>query len=47
VTSSVSKNTSYLVVGEAAGSKLSKAQSLGVPTLTESEVDALIESGAK
>jgi DNA ligase (NAD+) len=35
VTDSVSKKTSYLVVGEAAGSKLAKAEELGVPILDE------------
>lgn len=34
-TGSVSKKTDYLIVGENAGSKLSKGQSLGVTTLTE------------
>ena len=34
---SVSKKTDYLIVGENAGSKLSKTQSLGVTTLTEQE----------
>jgi len=35
VTDSLSKKTSYLVLGEAPGSKLAKAQSLGIPTLDE------------
>lgn len=37
--SSVSKNTDFLIVGEKAGSKLTKAQALGVTTLTEQEFE--------
>jgi DNA ligase (NAD+) len=44
VTGSVSAKTSYVVVGEAAGSKLDKAQELGVKTLDEAALRALVES---
>lgn len=40
--SSVTKKTNYLIVGEKAGSKLTKAQQLGIPTLTEEEFEALL-----
>jgi DNA ligase (NAD+) len=42
VSGSVSRKTSYLVVGADAGSKLEKAKALSVPTLTEDEFRALI-----
>jgi DNA ligase (NAD+) len=42
VTGSVSKKTSFLVVGADAGSKLDKARDLGVPILSEAEFQALI-----
>ena len=42
VTDSVSKNTSYLLAGEAAGSKLTKAQQLGVPIIAEADLQRMI-----
>jgi len=44
VVSSVSSKTSYVIAGEAPGSKFQKARSLGVQTLDESQFQKLIDS---
>lgn len=45
VTGSVSKKISYVVAGANAGSKLTKAQALGVPVLDEDQLEEIIETG--
>lgn len=45
VSGSVSKKTSFVVAGEAAGSKLDKALSLGVRVLGENELEAILTTG--
>jgi DNA ligase (NAD+) len=45
VTSSVSKNTTALVVGEGPGTKLAKAEQLGVPTVDEATFLRLVDEG--
>ncbi len=42
--SSVSKKTDFVVAGEKAGSKLARAQELGVRVMTEDEFKVLVES---
>ncbi|PRP61346.1 hypothetical protein C7B72_22530, partial [Bacillus halotolerans] len=44
VTSSVSKKTTLLIAGENAGSKLDKAQALGVPVKNENDLKVLLGS---
>lgn len=45
VTGSVSKKTSYVVAGPKAGSKLTKAESLGVPVLDEDALEQILATG--
>ena len=42
----MSKSTSYVVVGENAGSKAAKAEDLGVPVLDEAGFRTLLETGS-
>lgn len=44
-TGSVSKKTSYVIAGEAVGSKLAKAEQLGVPVLDESALEQILTTG--
>jgi len=46
VTGSVSSKTNYLVAGEDAGSKLAKAEKLGIPQLSEADLLALLNESA-
>ena len=44
VTTSVSKNTDYVLAGESAGSKLTKAQALGVTVISEKDFQDVVNN---
>ena len=44
VSTSISKNTTYLIAGAAAGSKLTKAEKLGIPVMSETNLLDLLET---
>ena len=46
VTGSVSRRTSYVIAGSAAGSKLAKAEQLGIPVLDEDALGQILETGS-
>ena len=45
VAASVSKRTSWVVAGASAGTKLAKADQLGIPVIDEDALDLLLEAG--
>ena len=45
VSSAVSKKTSYVVAGEEAGTKLAKAETLGIPVIDEAGLRDLLAGG--